>query len=148
MYHYRMGQKEDLTHIITLSNLWQKEDITVGYENVAWTPEKLEKKLNEYFYIVELYDVVIGYAFGVIRRGNAEPVISQAEEYLEIHEAYIHPDHRSKGIGKELVKCLLDQAQEQRIERALVGSSNRRWKDTATFYEELGFNMWYIQMYK
>jgi len=92
-----MGQKEDLTHIITLSNLWQKEDITVGYENVAWTPEKLEKKLNEYFYIVELYDVVIGYAFGVIRRGNAEPVISQAEEYLEIHEAYIHPDHRSNG---------------------------------------------------
>ncbi len=30
MYYYRMGQKEDLTHIIALSNLWQKEDITVG----------------------------------------------------------------------------------------------------------------------
>lgn len=148
MYHYRKGQKEDLTPIIELSMLWQKEDITVGYENVTWTPEKLEKKLNDYFYIVELHGVVIGYAFGEIRCGNAEPVIPQADVYLEIHEVYIRPEHRSKGVGKELVRCLTDKACENQIERALIGSSNRRWKDTASFYEELGFNMWYIQMYK
>lgn len=148
MYYYRMGQKEDLTHIIALSNLWQKEDITVGYENVAWTPEKLEKKLNEYFYVVGLHGVVIGFAFGEIRCGNAEPVIPQADGYLEIHEVYIHPEHRSKGIGKELINCLIDKASEHQIVRALVGSSNRRWKDTASFYEKLGFDMWYIQMYK
>ncbi|WP_339838180.1 GNAT family N-acetyltransferase [Paenibacillus sp. FSL R7-0272] len=148
MYHYRKGQTKDLTHIIELSILWQKEYITVGYENVAWTPEKLEKKLNDYFYIVELQGVVIGYAFGEIRCGNAEPVIPQADGYLEIHEVYIHPEHRSKGVGKELVRCLIEKASEHQIERTLVGSSNRKWKDTASFYEELGFHMWYIQMYK
>ncbi|MCK6073896.1 GNAT family N-acetyltransferase [Paenibacillus silvae] len=148
MYHYRTGQKKDLAQVIELTICWTEEDITLGYENVAWTPEKLEKKLNDYFYVVELQDVIVGYAFGDIRRGNAEPVIPQADVYLELHEVYIHPEHRRKGIGRELVQCLLNQAQQHQVERALVGSSNRSWKDTAAFYEELGFQMWYIQMYR
>lgn len=148
MYHYRMGQKKDLAQVTDLTISWKEEDITLGYENVAWTPEKLEKRLNDYFYVVILQDVIVGYAFGEIRQGNAVPVIPQADAYLEIYEVYIHPEHRGKGIGKELVTCLIDKAREHQVERALVGSSNRRWKDTAAFYGELGFHMWYIQMYK
>lgn len=148
MYHYRMGRKKDLAQVTDLSISWTEEDLTLGYENVAWTPEKLEKKLNDYFYVVELQDAIVGYAFGEIRQGNAVPVIPQSDAYLEIHEVYIHPQHRSQGIGRQLVTCLIDKACEHQVERALVGSSNRRWKDTAAFYEELGFHMWYIQMYK
>lgn len=70
MYHYRMGQKKDLAQVTDLTISWTEVDLTLGYENVAWTPEKLEKKLNDYFYVVELQDDIVGYAFGEIRQGT------------------------------------------------------------------------------
>ncbi|UVI32746.1 GNAT family N-acetyltransferase [Paenibacillus spongiae] len=148
MYTYRIGEQKDLSHIVNLSKRWVAEDITAGYENVQWTEAKLMNRLNEYFYVVEADGRIIGYSFGEVRAGQASPVIPQAESYLEIFEVYIHPDYRSEGLGKKLVGRLMEQAEKNGVTRLLVGSSNRRWKETAMFYEELGFHMWYFQMYK
>ncbi|WP_083927302.1 GNAT family N-acetyltransferase [Paenibacillus terrigena] len=60
----------------------------------------------------------------------------------------MHVDHRGQGLGKRLIKELISKAEENSVTRVLVGSSNKRWKQTARFYDELGFNMWYVQMYK
>ncbi|WP_102711606.1 GNAT family N-acetyltransferase [Paenibacillus castaneae] len=57
-------------------------------------------------------------------------------------------EHRGQGLGKRLIKELLSKAEENNVTRTLVGSSNKRWQQTASFYDQLGFNMWYVQMYK
>ncbi|MCQ6557666.1 GNAT family N-acetyltransferase [Paenibacillus mendelii] len=148
MYIYRLAERKDLTEIVELSRKWAEEDITVGYENVQWSEEKLLNRLNEYFYVVAAEGRIVGYSFGEVRSGNAGQIIPPDESYLEIFEVYIHPDHRSEGMGKKLVGHLMEQAEKNQVTRLLVGSSNRRWKETAKFYEELGFSMWYFQMFK
>ena len=134
MYSIRKCTKEDLDQILTLSENWANEGITIGYENVKHTKSKLENRLNNYFYIA-LYgnEEVVGYTFGDIRKGNAGPVISEDEEYLEIFEVYIKPDHRKKGIGKKLIEHILKAAESNNIKRSLVGSSNQAWNKTAEF---------------
>lgn len=131
-----------------LSKQWANEKVTIGYENVNHNLEKLANFINDYFYIVTFEDEIVGYSFGNINIGNAGPVIPFDEYYLEIYEVYIQPEHRGKSLGTRLVKELLAKAEENNISRFLVGSSNKSGLETAKFYEEIGFNMWYFQMYK
>src|SRR5690606_549681 len=132
---------------VALSKAWARENITIGYENVAWTEEKLMARLNHYFYVAVEGQAVVGYAFGEVRKGNAGPVISADQPYLEIFEVYIQPEHRSQGVGKQLWESLTRAAASPNEYRLLLSSSNRNWQDTAHFYEQLGFQMWYVQMY-
>ena len=148
MYHIRPCKLEDLQQVLNLSKQWAREDVTVGYDNVKHTLEGLAKYVDGCFVVAEHEGTVIGYTFGKVKKGNAGPVIPLDEPYLEIFEVYIHPDHRQQGLGKKLVDELMATAEKQQVTRVLVGSSNRRWQDTANFYEALGFKMWYIQMYK
>jgi GNAT superfamily N-acetyltransferase len=148
VYTIKPCSKYDLPRVLELSKLWAAEGITLGYENVQHTMESLEKRLNGYFYVAAVGDEVVGYVFGDVRKGMAAPAIPLEEEYLEIFEIYIHPDHRKQGLGKRLVAEVVQQAESRGIDRALVGSSNQRWAETAAFYEQLGFKMWYIQMFK
>ena len=148
MYCIKLCRSEELQHVLKLSELWKKENITIGYENVKHTIEGLAARLNDYFYVAVIDDEVVGYVFGEIRNGSAGPVIPQNENYLEIFEIYIHPNYRNQGVGRALLSTIHKQAESNGITRFLVGSSNRRWKETADFYEELGYQMWYIQMFK
>ncbi|WP_158302086.1 GNAT family N-acetyltransferase [Paenibacillus mesophilus] len=66
----------------------------------------------------------------------------------DIHEVYIEESHRANGLGTQLVRMLLEKAESNGVHRATVGSSNRDWQPAARFYEQLGFGMWYFQMYK
>lgn len=149
MYTIRPCSENDLEQVLQLSKQWAQEDVTIGYENVKHTVEKLGKFIGDYFQIAAREndpDKVVGFTFGKIKQGAAGPVISAEEPYLEIFEVYVHPEHRGRKLGSLLVKELIAKAESNQISRALVGSSNRRWKDTVDFYEELGFSMWYVQM--
>jgi GNAT superfamily N-acetyltransferase len=84
-------------------------------------------------------DEVVGYVFGEVRKGKAGPAIPLEEPYLEIFEVYVHPDYRSQGLGKKLIFEMVKKAESNQV---------HRWRETAAFYEALGFNMWYIQMFK
>lgn len=91
---------------------------------------------------------IIGYTFGEIRIGQAQPVIAQEERYIEVFEVYVESSYRSQGVGQQLVEYLQSRGEADGVTRMLVGSSNRNWSDTVRFYEKQGFNMWYVQMYK
>ncbi|MGO4346973.1 GNAT family N-acetyltransferase [Paenibacillus sp. MCAF9] len=109
---------------------------------------KIRTRLNEYFLIAEIDHKIIGYCFGDVREGNAQPVIKHDEKYLEIFEVYVDPDFRSLGIGRKLVEHLIFKSNSNKVSRILVGSSNRKWEETIRFYKDQGFQMWYFQMYK
>jgi GNAT superfamily N-acetyltransferase len=147
-YRIRECSIHDIPQVIRLSRLWAAEGITQGYENVRWTEEKLAARISEYFCIAEHGQSVVAYAFGKVKTGEGNAVIRQGELYLDIHEVYIEEGHRANGLGTQLVQTLLEKAECNGVHRATVGSSNRDWQPTARFYEQLGFGMWYIQMYK
>lgn len=115
---------------------------------MKWTEEKLASRISEYFCIAEYGQSVVAYAFGKVKMGEGNAVIRQGELYLDIHEVYIEESHRANGLGTQLVRTLLDKAESNGVHRATVGSSNRDWQPAARFYEQLGFGMWYFQMYK
>ncbi|MCJ7841593.1 GNAT family N-acetyltransferase [Lederbergia sp. NSJ-179] len=149
MYHIRPCLISDINSVLKLSKQWANEFVTIGYENVQHTEEKLVKFISDYFYVVTtMEEEIVGYGFGEVNKGNASPVIPYDQSYLEIYEVFIHPEHRKQGLGKRLVKTLITKAEENNVTRALVGSSNKKWEETNHFYEEFGFKMWYIQMYK
>lgn len=141
MINIRPCTEADLARVVALSKKWADENITLGYENVAWSEEKLRSRLNGYFFVAEAGRTIVGYGFGEVKKGNAGPVIEQGEPYLEIHEVYVEPRYRMQGIGTKLVERLLAKCEENRITRFLVGSANIRWADTVRFYEKLGFHM-------
>lgn len=143
----RKCREEDLSAIIELSNEWIKEDITIGYENVKHTFETLGNKLGDYFFVLEHKGRIVGYTFGEIKL-NPTPVFDRDEKYLEIYEIYINQNHRDQGQGKLLIDAIKSEAKQHNVAHLLVGSSNKKWHRTVKFYEELGFKMWYVQMYQ
>lgn len=148
MYELRLCKLDDLSFILRLSRAWAEERITKGYENVNWTEDKLASKLGNYFWVAELDGVIAGYALGAIKSSGESSVKNLGERYLEIYEVYIDQDHRSSGRGSALVRSLIEKAESEGVTRVTVGSSNTNWRETAAFYEKLGFGMWYFQMIK
>lgn len=102
--------------------------------------------MGDYFLVLEHRDQIVGYTFGEMK-SNPTPVFESDPRYLEIHEIYIAPGHRDQGQGQLMMQAVKSEAEQHEITNFLVGSSNRDWHRTVKFYESLGFNMWYVQMY-
>lgn len=147
MYKIRKCNKDDLSSVIDLSGKWIQEDITIGYENVKHSVESLKDRLGDFFFVLEYSGVIVGYTFGEVK-SHLTPVFKQNECYLEIYELYLESEHREQGQGRQLIEALKGEAKKQNIIHFLVGSSNREWNRTIKFYEDLGFKMWYVQMYQ
>ncbi len=101
-----------------------------------------------YFFVGEHEDVVIAYAAGVVKVGKNAIFKSEGERFLDVHEAFVHIDHRENGVGARLVEALLSRAESAGISRSMVGSNNIDWLRTYRFYERHGYRMFSIQMYK
>jgi Acetyltransferases len=57
-----------------------------------------------------------------------------------IHELYVIPQYRSKNVGHELMKELVDFAKTRNWTRIEVGAPNEdEWERTIQFYEREGF---------
>lgn len=64
--------------------------------------------------------------------GFARAVTDQAT-FAWLCDVIIHPEHRRKGLGKWMVKCLLEHPQLQTTSQVL------RTKDAHSLYEKFGF---------
>ncbi|YAL83214.1 GNAT family N-acetyltransferase [Dermacoccaceae bacterium W4C1] len=53
----------------------------------------------------------------------------------EVQTVYVHPDHRSQGIGSRLVTAMLDQARADGARRVMVHAAD----DAVQVYRRLGF---------
>ncbi|MFZ2189543.1 MAG: GNAT family N-acetyltransferase [Candidatus Magasanikiibacteriota bacterium] len=60
------------------------------------------------------------------------------EPYGLMENVYIEPDYRSRGLGKELVKLLVEEAKERGCYK-LIGTSKMSKPDVHSFYEKYGF---------
>lgn len=142
----RLAQEADVASVTKISETWASEQATYG---VVPTPLKvLVDHLGLYFWVAEHSVSVVGYAFGRVGLSEGLAVIPSGESFLEIEELYVLPEYRSRGLGSDLVRALLQAAAENHVTRGLVHSATRDWQRIVRFYEQFDFKMWYVQMYR
>ena len=146
MHFVRRATEEDLGALVRLSELWSFEKITHGL--APNSIDDLIPKLGDYFFVASNESEIIGYTYGTVHASEGTAVIPQGEEYLEIDEVYVRAEHRNDGIGHELIGELLAEAERQGIKRSVVYSATKQWREIVGFYENHGFQMWFVQMYK
>lgn len=145
-YIIRKCRKEDIESIHNMQVNWQKEDITYGF--VPCDREYLESKLGDYFYIGEIENKIIGFAYGTIHEAKDISVIEDGEKYIEIDDIYIIPEYRNTGIGGVLLDKVLETARDNSIEKSIVYSATKDSHRIVKFYENHGYKTWYVQMFK
>lgn len=148
-YQVRPARTDDTHAIVGLSKLWAEEGCTTGYVALKEDDEHLQSWFDGgYFFVGEHEDVVIAYAAGVVKVGKNAIFKPEGERFLDVHEVFVHVDHREKGVGDRLVEALLSRSESEGISRSMVGSNNIDWLRTYRFYERRGYRMFSIQMYK
>ncbi|QHW31636.1 GNAT family N-acetyltransferase [Paenibacillus rhizovicinus] len=146
MLTIRQATQHDLPKVVECSQLWTAENITYGLGPNS--EEGLRSSIGDYFWIAEVDSDVIGYITGSVHESEGLAVIAAGERYLEIDEVYVHPEHRSGTIGHQLVDRLLQTAEGNGINRSIVNSASKQWREIVGFYEKHGFQMWFVQMYR
>jgi L-amino acid N-acyltransferase len=112
---------------------------TAVYEYELFRPEKIhtwfaDKQVGKYPVIgaVDGSGVLLGFAsYGVFR---ARP----AYKYSVEHSVYVHKDHRGKGIGRELLKRIIDAAREQNY-HVMIGGIDAENDASIALHKQLGF---------
>ena len=150
MYVVRPAQAGDIPAVIRLTELWSTEPSTTGHYQVNF-PEALQRALGSYFWVAEQDGQVVGFVIGR-RNGDAATdlhyqVLQTGEDHLSLHQLYVHPDHRNRGIGSQLVVRLFTAASDNGIHRHFVMSMNQDWEGTMRFYKKQGFRAWYFRMF-
>ena len=148
-YQVRPARTDDVHAVVGLSKLWAEEGCTTGYVALMEGDERLQSWFDGgYFFVGEHEDVVIAYAAGVGKVGKNAIFKPEGERFLDVHEIFVHVDHRENGVGDRLVEALISRAESEGISRSMVGSNNIDWLRTYQFYERRGYRMFSIEMYK
>ncbi len=115
-------------------NINNVEEFNYLFDEVGWGAhdyEVSEKALNNNIYSVSIYDndKIIGYG----------RIIGDGIIYLYIHDVMVHPNYQGQGIGKQIMKKLVDKINEIKKEnpylRAYLGASLGK----EDFYKKYGF---------
>ena len=148
-YQIRQARTDDVRSVVGLSKLWAEEGCTIGYAALMEEDKHLRSWLDGgYFFVGEHEGAVIAYAAGVLKFGKNAVFRPHGERFLDVHEVFVHGDHREKGVGDRLMEALLSRSESEGINRSMVGSNNVDWLRTYRFYERHGYGMFSIQMYK
>ena len=150
MYVVRLAKPADIPTVIQLTELWNTEPSTTGHCVVNF-PEALQRDLGSYFWVAEQDDQVVGFILGCVNGDSARSlhyqILREGEDHLSLHQLYVHPDHRNRGVGSQLVAKLFVAAASNGIHRHFVMSANQDWEKTMRFYEKQGFRPWYFRMF-
>jgi ribosomal protein S18 acetylase RimI-like enzyme len=150
-YTIRAAQPDDLHQVVVLTRRWAEEETSTTGHYPVNAAQQLAQRIGSYFWVAERGEAVIGFVLGSSAgQGSSEwdyQVVAKGESYLEIDQLYVHPQHRSRGVGSRLVERLREEARSRGINQCVVAPSNREWERTIGFYEKLGFRCWYFRMF-
>jgi len=137
--------EEMLKQLMQLSLEWQQEEISYGYRKNE--KEDIEDKR---IFIASIQQEIIGYLLGhVTSKAQDTSIIKKENPYFEIDELYVSKQHRSKGIGKQLMLQVEEQLENEHISQIQLVTSTKNYKAILHFYiEELGMEFWSARLYK
>ena len=99
----------------------------VGWEAYTQNPESLERAFSNstYMLIARIDECVVGLARSI----SDEVSIHYLQDIL------VHPDFQKKGVGRELLKLMLERFKDVRTHMILTDDEEKQLK----FYESLGY---------
>ncbi len=120
-----------MIRIMTVEDLDQVMLLELACFSVPWTQESFKKELTENklarYIVIEEENQIVGY-------GGVWYIVDEGH----ITNVAIHPDHRKKGLGKQLVDAMKDMAIQNEI---VLMTLEVRVSNVAaiTLYERMGF---------
>jgi GNAT superfamily N-acetyltransferase len=136
----------DVRGIQQLQENWAKENITYGFRPASLAA--VRKSLDEWCYVAETGNQIIGFIAGSPRRSPGLAVVPKGQRYLEVGDLYVMRRWRSGGVGRRLLAALLTEAKRRRIRYVTLYSSTKDAHRVMRFYERAGFRSWFVQMYR
>ena len=98
---------------------------------------EIKKEIKKEGYAVKITieenNEVLGWTYIYIMFQDRHP-----EPYAYLENVYIEPEHRSRGLGKQLVQLAIDEAKERGCYK-IIGTSKMSKPDVHAFYEKMGF---------
>jgi ribosomal protein S18 acetylase RimI-like enzyme len=141
---------DDLDSVIALERQWEQE--AIAYDD--FNPMSREayvailERFPTYFLVAETGGQLVGYLHASSDQKQRVEVIPESEPYLEIEDIYIHPAFRSQDIGGKLLERVFEIAQQEGIQRFVVGTLSKETDKILKFYRSHGFTPWRIQFFK
>ena len=111
----------------------------IEYWGIDWNPDSAKEYLLDYYeqkrfvgYVYEEDDVVIGCIFALCK-------ISGSKKEIYINEMAVLPERQGQGIGRQLLKTLLDYSKESGYAGVVLYTSE--YAPASEFYENNGFKL-------
>ena len=145
----RKAKKEDMKDIQDLRYLLAKHEKSLGL-NIAvpeWGYTEVGKKDLEYFlneqyiYVAEENEKIVGFITAEIFKKKAWYTVQLGS----INNIFVLEEYRNQGIGKALIKTVIDALKEVGITNVQLDTYNKNDK-AIKFYEGLGFEKCNLQM--
>ena len=136
--------------MIALERQWEREDIAYGDFNPMSREDYLAilEHFPAYFLVAEHTGQLLGYIHASVQRNNPVEVIPPDQPYVAIEDIYVRPDFRNQDIGGALLERVFVVAQQEGIERFIVGTLSKETDSILKFYRNHGFTPWRIQFFK
>jgi len=142
----RQSTEADIFSISQLQQDWFEEGSVYGFR--PDTQEQLRLLLGPFCLVAEMDNSIIGFATGSIHLSDGNAVIPAGESYFEVDNVFVSLKHRQQGIGGRLVDELLAEAKRQEVSFALLYSATKDVHSILKFYEQHGFQSWFVQMFQ
>ncbi len=146
----RACTRNDIDAVIALERQWEQEDIAYGDFNPISRDAYMTvlERFPTYFLVAEHDRQLVGYIHGAVQRNTPVEVIPTQEPYVAIEDIYVQPDFRDRDIGGALLEQLFEVAQQEGIQRFVVGTLSKQTDKILKFYRSHGFTPWRIQFFK
>lgn len=107
-----------------------REELETLEERQEWYSKKLQK--GDPMFVYEENNQVIGFVT------FAHFLPYRAYRYTVEHSIYVHKEHRGKGIGTKLLKCIIEEANKRQI-KTIIASIDEENVGSIKTHEKLGF---------
>ena len=111
----------------------------IEYWGIDWDPDNAKEYLLDFYeqkrfigYVYEEDDAVIGCIFALCK-------ISGSKKEIYINEMAVLPERQGQGIGRQLLKTLLDYSKEKGYAGIVLYTSE--YAPASKFYERNGFKL-------
>lgn len=111
----------------------------IEYWGIDWNPDNAREYLKDYYgqkkfvgYVYEEDDTIIGCVFALRK-------ISGSKNEIHINEMAVLPESQGRGIGRQLLKAIIDYSKEEGLAGVVLYTSEHA--PAFKFYEKNGFKL-------
>lgn len=119
-----------------------KADFDVGFGR--WMTGLAANPRGAFFVATDAADTPVGFIVATVEK---ELPIYLLAEYAFIHDIYVHPDHRKKGLARGLIQAALDRFQSLGIRQIRCETAHIN-EDARKVFTSLGFRPATVVMLK